>query len=230
MNLGNWIQNAILYQERTMTKHPNPIQQIFSLFEHQPCWQIIPLAAELHYAIPSVRRFLAQTRYFSSFTHNGTWYTLQSIPRFNRQGLWFYQEIGFSKAGALTQTIIHLIRRSHAGLTAEQIGNSLRCRCHSVLVNLCRQEKLQRQKIGRSHIYFAADPQTADRQRNAATLQEMPVESLPAEIAVLILAEFIKRPSADFHQLAEAMKKRSVVVSPLQIQKLFAQHGLKKKM
>lgn len=169
-----------------MTSPSPPIQHMLSLFEQQPCWKIDPLAAKLRYAVPSVRRFLAQAGYFSSVTHNGTWYTLKSIPRFNRNGLWFYQEIGFSKAGSLTGAIIDLIGRSHTGMSAEDVGDTLRCRCHSVLVNLCRKEKLQRQKLGRSYIYFAVDTKTATRQRRAAMLQKAPAEPLPAEIAVFI--------------------------------------------
>jgi hypothetical protein len=179
--------------------------------------------------VPTVRRFLVQAGYFSSFTHNGAWYTLASIPQFNRKGLWFFQEIGFSKTGNLTGTIIDLIRRSHAGMTAEELGDNLNCRCHSVLVNLYRQEKLLRQKLGRSYIYFAADPHTANRQSRAIILQKMPVDSLPAEIAVFILAEFIKRPTSDFNQIVEVISKRGVSVNTLQIEKLFEQHGLKKK-
>jgi len=92
-----------------MTSPPKAIGDMLSLFQQQPCWKISPLAEALQYAVPSVRRFLAQTGYYSSFTHNGAWYTLGSIPRFNRRGLWFCQDIGFSKAGPLTATIVALI-------------------------------------------------------------------------------------------------------------------------
>ena len=213
-----------------MTSLSKPIQQIFSLFEQEPCWKINPLAAELRYSVPSVRRFLVQAGYFSSFTHNGAWYTLASIPQFNHKGLWFYREIGFSKTGSLTAAIIRMVHRSHAGMTAEEIGDNLRCRCHSVLVNLWRRKKLQRQKSGRSYIYFAADPQTANRQCQAITRQKIAAEPLPAEVAVFILVEFIKHPAADFNQLARAILKKGVSVSPLQIEKLFARYGIKKKM
>jgi hypothetical protein len=42
-------------------------------------------------AVVSVRRLLAQVGYHSSFTHNAGWYTLAGMPRFGRDGLWFYQ-------------------------------------------------------------------------------------------------------------------------------------------
>lgn len=224
-----FVIHAIHYQERIMSSPSKAIEDMLALFQKQPCWKINPLAEAMQYAVPSVRRFLAQTGYYSSFTHNGVWYTLSSIPRFNRRGLWFYHDIGFSKAGPLTATIVALIQQSQAGMTAEELGDMLRCRCHSVLVNLYRQARLQRQKQGRSYIYFAGDPQTASRQRRAKTLQQAPANQLPAEIAVYILAEYIKHPEADFPELTQTISAKGISVSPLQIENLFARHGIKKK-
>lgn len=210
-----------------MTETTQTKQHLISLFAEKPCWMIEPLAAQLRYSIPSVRRFLVQTGYYNSFTHNGGWYTLRSIPRFANDGLWFYDNIGFSKIGSLTSTLIHLVQRSPSGMTAEQLGEKLRCRCHSVLVQLFRQGRLQRQKMGRSHVYLAIDPETAAIQRQS--LQVSPAVHLPAEIAVLILAEFIRNPQSGFTELSKAISRRSHIrVDVAMIQTLFEQHGLKK--
>lgn len=212
-----------------MPLDPKPSQRLSTLFLQQPCWMIEPLAEELCYSIPSVRRFLTQIGYYSSFTHNGGWYTLRSIPRFGQDGLWFYSDIGFSRAGSLTNTLVDLTSRSMAGMTAEQLGAKLRCRSHSVLVQLCRQGRLQRQKIGPSHVYLAVDPDIAAVQRQ--TIESLSEIQFPAEIAVLILVEFIRHPDSSFEQLAKTiLRKTSVTVKAAQIEKLFDQHGLKKKM
>jgi hypothetical protein len=221
--------DAILYQELAMPLDPKPSDRLATLFLQKPCWMIEPLAAELRYSIPSVRRFLTRMGYFSSFTHNGGWYTLRSIPRFGQDGLWFYRDIGFSRSGSLTNTLVDLTNRSVAGMTAEQLGAKLRCRCHSLLVQLCRQGRLQRQKIGPSHVYFAVEP-------DIAAVQQQTIEStlqiqFPAEIAVLIFVEFIRHPDSSFEQLAKTIsRKTSVTVKAAQIEKLFAQHSLKKTM
>jgi hypothetical protein len=205
------------------------IQRLFSLFTEQPCWMIEPLAVELQYSIPSVRRFLNEAGYYSSFTHNGGWYTLRSIPRFGRDGLWFFRDIGFSRAGSLTNTLIDLTIRSPAGMTAEQLGEKLRCRCHSVLVQLCRHGRLQRQKLRRSYVYLAVDPHTAAIQRQSMAMQGLPAVQLPAEIAVLVLVEFIRNPESSFEQIARAIaRSKGVTVDVAQIARLFEQHGLKK--
>jgi hypothetical protein len=190
---------------------------------------IKPLAAELQYSIPSVRRFLTGIGYYSSFTHNGGWYTLRLIPSFSRENLWFYNDIGFSRAGSLTKTLIDLATRSPAGMTAEQLGRKLRCRCHSILVQLCRQGRLQRLKQGRSHRYIAADPHSAAVQRQAMTIKSRPVVQLPAEVTVLVLVEFIRNPEWSFEQLAGAMaRKNGVTLNVVEIERLFERHGLKK--
>jgi hypothetical protein len=214
-----------------MTISLPPTQRLVSLFGQNTCWMIQPLAAEMHYSIPSVRRFLGEVGYYSSFTHNGGWYTLRSIPRFGRNGLWFYRDIGFSRAGTLTKTLISLITGSPAGMSAEMLGETLRCRCHGVLVNLWRKGNIQRQKIGRCQVYFAADRHKAERQRQALSAQHPPEVQFSAELAVLILAEFIRSPDSSFEQLAEKISRsKNVTVNAKQIEHLFDQHGLKKTM
>lgn len=212
-----------------MSPDSTPDRQLRSLFSQQPCWMIEPLAAELQYSIPSVRRFLSKIGYYSSFTHNGGWYTLRWVPRFNPENLWFYNNIGFSSAGSLTKTLIDMTTRSPAGMTAEQLGRKLRCRCHSILVQLYRQGRLQRLKQGRSHLYIAADPNFAAIQRQAMTINCRPAVQLPAEVAVLVLAEFIRNPKLSFEQLSDSMtRNKGVTVKVAQIERLFDQYGLKK--
>jgi len=202
-------------------------QKLTSAFEMQKCWMIEPLSRQMNYSIPSVRRFLAKAGYYSSFTHNGRWYTLASIPNFGREGLWFHKEIGFSNAGSLTRTLVRLIERSPGGMTADQLGEKLRCRCHAVLVELYRKGRVQRQKHGRSYVYLSADPDTASQQRQTIRKPKAPL--LPAEMAVLVLVEFIHSPEAGFQQLANAVSRRTgAVIKAEQVQTLFERHGVKK--
>ena len=214
-----------------MSSVSKPIHSLVSLFAGQQCWMIDTLADRLHYSIPSVRRFLAKIGYYNSFTHNGRWYTLRSIPKFSRDGLWFHKGIGFSRSGSLTNTLINLTTRSPAGMTAEQLGDKLHCRCHTVLVHLCRKNKLQRQKVGRSYVYIAVDTRIAAEQCNSISIENLPQTRLPAEIAILVLAEFIRRPQYSFEQLAETiLSNNGVSIKPDQIEILFEQHNLKKKI
>ena len=109
-------------------------------------------------------------------------------------------------------------------MTAEELGQKLRCRCHTILVQLCRKGRLQRQKVGRSYLYLDADPGTSQKQIEA--LHPTP---LPAEIAVFVLAEFIREPTASFNQLAKRISSSTgLKIAADQIEALFKRHGLKK--
>lgn len=210
-----------------MPSDAKPTLHLLSIFGVQPCWMIEALAAEMQYSVASTRRFLAKVGYYSSITHNGKWYTLHTIPKFNRDGLWFSNDIGFSRFGSLTKTLVQLTTRSAAGMTAEQLGEKVRCRCHSVLVRLYRERKLQRQKKGASHVYCSMDPSIAAAQRQA--MRNETSAPLPAEIALLVLAECIRHPDFSLKQLADAIARRAnVTVSVTQVERLFKQHGLKK--
>jgi len=210
-----------------MSAKNNTTQILNSAFKNQKCWMIEPLAQQMNYSTPSVRRFLHKTGYYSSFTHNGRWYTLASIPRFGQDGLWFHDDVGFSRVGSLTQTLVRLIERSPGGMTADQLGKQLRTRCHAVLVQLCRNDRVQRQKHGRSYVYLAADPHKASVQR--CTFQKPKAVLLSAEISVLVLVEFIQSPESDFRQLAKAVSRRTqLVVEAEHVQTLFERYGLKK--
>ena len=104
----NYRYCLILYDGGFMTKVKNPQDRVVQLFNQKKCWTIEGLTRSLDYSIISIRRFLKDIRYYSSFTHNSMWYTLHTIPLFNKRGLWFYQQIAFSKHGNLKQTILNL--------------------------------------------------------------------------------------------------------------------------
>ena len=78
-------------------------------------------------------------------------------------------------------------------------------------------------------MYFAPDPHVATGQRQALAMENLPVVQFSAEIAVLVLAEFIRSPGSSFEQLAEKISRiKKVTIKTDQIAKLFEQHGLKK--
>lgn len=212
-----------------MSSNTLPKEKIASLFSTQACWQIESLATNLNYSVPSARRFLSNIGYHRSFSHNGKWYTLQHVPKFNQDGLWFSDDIGFSRDGNLNKTLIRLITKSPAGMTSIDLKEKLRCRLHTVLVQLCRRGHIQREKFGRSFVYFAKDPRIAVNQRQAMSSLRCPPVMLPAEIAVLVLAKFIRNPQLSSQQLAEALHKSTgVSIDSTQVERLFEHHGLKK--
>lgn len=214
-----------------MSLQSQQINRLIQLFSKQKCWQIDDIADSIGYAVISARRFLKQIGYFRSYTHNGKWYTLQSIPTFSKYGLWHFNDIGFSKHGNLTQTIFFLINRSRKGLTGKELSQLLKTPCHAVLTNMHKTTQLDRDKYTQQFVYFSTDHRVNRRQRKflETTLARDLPQVLSAETSVFVLVEFIKDSTLSFEQIAVNLKnKMNITVGAEDIAQLFENHGIKK--
>jgi hypothetical protein len=146
-------------------------EQLEQLFVQQKCWMIADLCQPLDYSAISVRRLLKQVGYFSSFTHNSKWYTLHSVPTFNKDGLWFHDGIGFSKHGNLKKTILHFIDKSAQGLSAMQLADKLLVPCHAVLNQMYKSGVVDRFKNNRNFVYLSTEEKK--KQRQLARIQSL---------------------------------------------------------
>ena len=77
----------------------------------------------------SVLRRLCALGYLSSYTHTGRYYTLASIPQFDADGLWRWEQVGFSRHGTLKATVQRLVETSDAGCTQRELGRGLAFEC-----------------------------------------------------------------------------------------------------
>ena len=214
-----------------MKKNKSPQNRLVLLFDQKKCWTIEEITRSLNYSTISIRRFLKDIGYYSSFTHNSMWYTLHSIPSFNKRGLWFYKDIGFSKHGNFKQTIFYFVNKSSQGLTAKELFEILLIPCHPVLNQMFKKSQIDRFNTQRGFVYLSIDHKK--RQRQLYRLQSQLItakepESLSSQAAVYVLVEYIKHPEASVAELSKAVEKKEVKVSPEAIARLFKEHDLKK--
>jgi len=203
---------------------------MLQLFEKNKCLTIIDLCLSLNYSARSAQRLLKEVGYYSSFTHNGKWYTLQSIPKFDKNGLWYHQNIGFSKCWDLTATIVYLIENSVNGLTANDLSGMLLTSCAPVLNRIHKANKINRVKTPRGFVYISIDPAIKNRQLNCLDKAKA-LPRLSDADTITILVEFIKNPNRSSEELALHLKeKRGVYFSAAAIKSLFVCLGLEKKI
>ena len=96
--------------------------------------------------------YLRKVGYYSSFTHNGQYYTLANIPQFDTNGIWFYTEpvageIGFTKHKTAKNLILYLINSSKTGMTEDDIQEIIKIRVFNQLKQFADQSKIQRIQI-----------------------------------------------------------------------------------
>jgi hypothetical protein len=184
------------------------------------------LMEQFQISVRTARRRLKTWAALASFTHNCRFYTLPDVPQFDAQGLWFHREIGFSRHGHLPQTIVALVRQSPAGLTAAQLGQSLRLDPRSFLWQFHQHPELEREKHQGRYVYFAAEPSLAASQKALRRAALSPVLLPSAEEAIAVLVQAIQHPERNPEQLATHLRGSYPHLSAQAIVALFAHHGL----
>jgi hypothetical protein len=180
----------------------------------------------------SIFRDLAKVGYLSSYTDVGRYYTLQDIPKFDEQGLWFHRDIGFSREGTLKQTVAVQVEQASDGRTHDEFQYLLRVRVHNTLLDLLHQGRIGRERLKRVYLYVSADPdraaqQVTTRREMAAALKEMLRVATDEEV-VDVLVEALRAapeiPEPDI--VAGRLVARGIRLEPHHVQQVYEEHGL----
>jgi hypothetical protein len=105
----------------------------------------------------TVFRKLSQLSYRSSYSHRGGFYTLDSLARFDEEGLWGCRGAWFSRQGTLLATAQILVAEAPAGYFAHELDARLHVSAKDALRQLVHEGRLDRQPLGSLYLYTAAD-------------------------------------------------------------------------
>jgi hypothetical protein len=180
----------------------------------------------------SVFRYLDRIGYLSSFTHAGRYYTLESIAKFDEQGLWFYQGIGFSRSGTLKETTAEQVEMTPEGRTHEELHNLLRVRVHNTLLGLVRDGRIARERLEDVYLYVSPDPDRAkeqlDHRRELLDLildvSRVPSEEEIVEVLVEALRAAPEIPTPE--EVARRLMARGVRLESHHVLQVFEAHHL----
>jgi hypothetical protein len=202
------------------------INKALKTLRAQKVLTIEELATLLQRSLPTARRRLKAWNALTSYNKNGRYYALPDVPRFDSHGLWRYRDIGFSRYGNLTETLIVLVRNSQAGLNAAELGQLLGMDPRSFLWLFRNRPALRREKHRGRFVYFASQSEIYRKQKTARATMEASA-GLPSDIeAVAILVEAIKHPAFGIQPLCRHLKRQGLAVTEQAVSNLFAYHGL----
>lgn len=215
---------------------PEPARQSLTrLFQRQSVADLATLSAALKTSSRmSVFRRLSVLGYLSSYSHAGRYFTLRDIPQFDRDGLWRYQGVCFSRDGSLKATVERLVEQSEAGRTHPELHARLQVRVHNTLLDLVEGRRIGRETWRGQFLYVSAHPARAEsqlilRQQQPAGPVPSPPES-PAAVVIEVLLDLVQsarvRPDAD--RVAERLAARGLPVTVDQVEAIFSRYGLKK--
>ncbi len=200
-------------------------------FRKEKIVTIVLLTTWLSCSIPTARRRLKAWKAYTSYNHNGRYYTLPEIAQFDANGLWRYRGVFFSKHGNLKQTLVYLVTRSMQGLSGSELGELLGLQPRSFLSHFRHHPALCREEIKGRWIWFAADPKIRDKQRRARLAQAVaPTPRMPSDMeAVMILVDLIHHPHSGLEQIARRLKPKGLDIDVEVIRQLLMHHDLLKK-
>jgi len=184
----------------------------------------------------TVFRRLRQIEYVTSYTHAGRYYTLYNIARFDSDGIWFYDDIGFSQNGSLKNTVTYLVDGSDAGKFHFDLERQLRVRVHNVLLDLVQSKQIERIKFEGQYLYLSSDKEQSTKQIEQRDKLPMQARHIPVFISeplvIEIMAEVIRQskrhPRAD--QVASALTIRGLPIAEKDVMAVFDQYDIEKKI
>lgn len=177
----------------------------------------------------SVQRYLSKWGGLRSYNHNGKYFSLPAIAHFDSFGIWKYNDIGFSRFGNLKETVVHLVARSPAGLTASELGEVLSVNAHSFMSQFRVDLRLKREKCDGVLVYFCSDHDIRIAQKRKR-FTDQPLSTFPSDThAVTILVSLLKNPKATIEELVKTINKEQNGISITMVERLLEHHGLLKK-
>ena len=213
-----------------MPHHPDSSEQtVLDSFREKKILTIDQLAQLQSCSPITARRRLKQWRALTSYNRNNRYYTLPSVPVFDKKGLWHFRGASFSKHGTCKQTVVHLVRLSEKGLSNTELAGVLGENPNSLLAHFKEIPGITKERHGRDIVYFSSDEHIYTRQRRTRFPPEPSAAALPSDAqAILILVELIHHPRLGVDELVQQLAGKGHAVSTDAVRALFDRYGVKK--
>ena len=156
----------------------------------------------------TVFRKLGELAYRSSYSHRGSYYTLDELAGFDELGLWSVGTVRFSKFGTLVSTVEAVVGASEAGYYASELENEVHVGVKAPLVKLVRDGRLLRERVGRRYLYLSPEASRYRHQLAARKVHEAKIESFGALGAGRALTEELKAAVVLFYSLLDEKQRR----------------------
>ena len=177
----------------------------------------------------TVRKDLKKWNAVTSFNKNGKYYSLPEFLDFDKNGLCFINEVGFSQNGNLIKTMAFLTSTSIAGLSANDFEKLLRFKfnSYSIITKVVERAELKRKKFKGVYIYFSNFEKTFEKQ--IIEREKITIKKFPDIIAIRVLVELINIPKSTPKQIRTRLEKQNISASSEEIIHFLTENDILKK-
>lgn len=162
-----------------------PAERLVSLLHEQKVATMLQLKEALGTSVTyTVLRKLSPLGYRSSYSHGGSYYTLDCMAHYDELGLWSYRDIHFSRQGTLLHTAEVLVTQSLAGYQVPELEAVVQVPAKDALRQLVQAERLFRREWQGRYLYCALDRTRRQEQWAARQAQQEAGDDLQAAKAL----------------------------------------------
>ena len=210
----------------------NNERKTLDFFKKKKIATILQISSLLNCSIPSVRQRLKKWEVYNSYNHNGVYYALPEVIQFDKNNLWEYKSIRFSKYGTLKQTVVYLISNSEMGLDASEIGKTVKLSPRSFMSHFKNIPGIKREKHEGRFIYFSDKKSVYIKQkRKRESVLKEKLLSLPSDtVAIAILVDLMKHPNTNLENCIQRLRIKKINIKRETIQNFLQHHNIKKKL
>lgn len=189
------------------------------------------LIAKLGCSRATVFRRLSEHGYYSSYNQAGKFLTIDEVAEFDAMGLWLWRAARFSREGSLRDTVLRFIEKSERGMTCEELSTTLGVRVQNTLLQLVREKKTDRERLGPSFVYLSEKDRLRRQQarRRIEFLEEgqKPVPTSRQVVSTLLV--LIEDPQATRDHVVCRCQSSGVAISLSVVDAIFETYDLDKK-
>ncbi len=205
-------------------------QQAIRSFASKKVLTVTDLSEILSCSLITVRRRLKEWDACTSYNKNGRYYTLASIPEFNKNGIWSYRDIYFSRYGTLKNTVIALAAKSKKGLNHAELQEIIGLNPKCFMARFKELPGIKKERYKNYIIYFSSDTEAYEAQKRNRFPPEPSAVKLPPDAqAIIILVELIHHPRMSIDELAVQLQEKGYAIEAGVVAELFSHYRIDKK-
>ena len=205
-------------------------QQAIRSFALKKVLIVADISEILSCSLITVRRRLKSWDACTSYNKNGRYYTLPSIPEFNKKGIWSYRDIYFSRYGTLKNTVIALAAKSKKGLNHAELQEIVGLNPKCFMARFKELPGIKKERYKNYIIYFSSDPEAYEAQKRNRFPPVPSAAKLPPDAqAIIILVELIHHPRMSIDELAVQLQQKGHAIEVSSVTELFRHYRIDKK-
>lgn len=214
-----------------MDKKSERLKYIRNYIEMKKAVTIDEFFPHISYCEKTLRRDIKNLRGITSYTHRGKLITLPNIPIFDKNGIWFYKDIGFTKYRNSLDLIVSIIDNSE-GITKEKIESIIKIKISKQIQILLKKDRLYRVKSGAKYIYLSeelAKNKKRQMQILPIDIEEYYDRKVNITDLVAVLKVVLAEHQIDMNNLKKLVAKYSLHVPIKKIEQLILKYDLSSK-